>query len=47
MCEAADANSDCLINLGDLVYLLNYLFKGSYGPLPGCAHCPHEDCLPE
>lgn len=47
ICEAADANSDCLIDLGDLVYLLNYLFKGSYGPLPGCAHCPHEECRPE
>lgn len=47
MCEAADANGDCLINLGDLVYLLNYLFRNGLQPVPGCAHCWHEDCLPE
>ena len=47
MCEAADCNSDCLVDLGDLVYLLGYLFRGGRDPLPGCAHCPHEDCRPE
>ncbi|MGB7061299.1 MAG: dockerin type I repeat-containing protein [Candidatus Zixiibacteriota bacterium] len=47
ICEAADANGDCLINLGDLVYLLNHLFRNGLQPLPGCAHCWHEDCWPE
>jgi hypothetical protein len=47
MCEAADCNSDCVVEIGDLVYLLNYLFRNGLQPVPGCAHCPHEDCLPE
>jgi hypothetical protein len=47
MCEAADCNGDCLVDLGDLVYVLGYLFRDGPDPVPGCAHCPHEDCRPE
>jgi len=29
-----DANCDGIINVGDIVYLVSYLYKG--GPEPGC-----------
>lgn len=47
VCEAADCNGDCTINSGDIVYLIGYLFRSGPVPVPGCAHCPHEDCWPE
>ncbi|MGB7060972.1 MAG: hypothetical protein WBF13_01295 [Candidatus Zixiibacteriota bacterium] len=32
--DAGDPNCDGVINLGDVVSLVNYLYKG--GPAPGC-----------
>lgn len=32
-----DVNADAVIDLGDAVYLLNYLFKGGSAPLPSLA----------
>ncbi len=37
-----DANADAIIDLGDVVYILNYLFKGGPEPCPmeaGDANC--------
>ncbi len=47
VCEAADCNGDCTINSGDIVYLIGYLFRSGPAPVPGCAHCPHENCWPQ
>ena len=35
-CGCGDANSDMAINVGDAVYLVNYVFKGGPGPDPIC-----------
>ena len=32
--EAGDCNCDGKVDVGDVVYLINYLFRG--GPPPGC-----------
>jgi hypothetical protein len=34
ICEDGDANGDGLINSADVVYLINYLFKGGPAPVP-------------
>ncbi len=34
---AADVNGDCLVNIVDVVYLVNYVFKGRAAPQIGCA----------
>lgn len=47
VCEAADCNGDCVIDVGDLVYLIEYLFRNGPLSVPGCVHCPHENCWPE
>jgi hypothetical protein len=44
VCEAADCNNDCIVSTGDVVYLITYLFRSGPAPVPGCAHCPYEDC---
>jgi hypothetical protein len=31
-----DANSDGTVNVGDAVFLINYVFKGGAAPTPGC-----------
>jgi hypothetical protein len=32
--ERGDCNADCVIDVGDLVFLLNYLYKGGPAPVP-------------
>ena len=39
-----DANGDQLVDLGDVVYLTNYLFKGQSGPDPRDAADANGDC---
>jgi hypothetical protein len=34
VCLCGEANNDCTVNVGDIVYLINYVFKG--GPAPAC-----------
>lgn len=34
--KAGDANSNSLVNLGDIVYLVNFIFKGGPAPSPIC-----------
>jgi hypothetical protein len=34
--EAGDANCDGMVNVGDLVFLVNYLCKDGRPPVPGC-----------
>jgi hypothetical protein len=31
-----DANSDTAVNVGDAVYMINYVFKGGPAPVPIC-----------
>jgi len=38
-----DANSDCIVNSADIVYLINYLFKGGPCPKPMNAGDPSGD----
>ncbi len=37
-----DVNNDWVINLGDVIYLANYLLKG--GPEPACPPAPYSAC---
>jgi hypothetical protein len=43
LAEPGDANDDGLVNLGDAVYLLNYLFKGGLPPAPNGAGDTNDD----
>jgi len=36
--KAGDANGDCGVDIGDCVYLANYLFKGEPAPVPYCSN---------
>ncbi len=40
-----DANLDCLVDIGDVVYLINYLFTGTSAPRPMNAGDPNDDCI--
>jgi parallel beta-helix repeat protein len=41
-----DANADGVINLGDVVYLINYLFRGGSPPIPAeCVGDCNGDCI--
>lgn len=40
--RAGDANNDNLVNIGDAVYLVNYIFRG--GAPPGCAGEGNPNC---
>jgi len=41
--QRGDVNDDCIINSADIIYLVNYVFKGGAEPLPtveaGNANC--------
>ena len=40
-----DANGDLMVNVGDAVFLINYIFSGGAGPVPnesGDANCDGE-----
>ncbi|MEZ5359483.1 MAG: M6 family metalloprotease domain-containing protein [Candidatus Zixiibacteriota bacterium] len=41
---AGDANGDTSVNVGDAVYLVNYIFKGGPGPVPEAAGDANGDC---
>ncbi len=45
-CRPGDANGDSLINVGDVVYIQNYVFKGGPAPTPyaSCSGDPNGDC---
>ena len=43
--NSGDVNSDCTVNVGDVVYLINYLFKGDQSPDPLRAGDVNCDCL--
>jgi hypothetical protein len=32
-----DVNADCRITSSDIIYLVNFVFKGGAAPLKGCA----------
>jgi len=40
-----DANDDSLVNVGDAVYILNYVFKGGPEPVPYCIGDANVDTL--
>ena len=40
-----DANGDGVVNSADVVYLINYLFKGGPAPEPMAAGDPNDDCV--
>ncbi len=40
-----DVNGSCVINIGDVVYLINYLFKGGPEPCPLDAGDVNGDCI--
>ena len=42
--KCGDSNGDGDINVGDAVYLINYVFKG--GPAPDTTCCESDDCPP-
>lgn len=41
--NCGDANGDEAINIGDAVYLINYIFKGGPAPDPVCVGDPNGD----
>lgn len=44
---AGDANGDGVVELADVVYLINYLYKGGPPPDPLAAGDPNADCVVE
>jgi len=44
MFEAGDANGDRSLNVGDAVFMINYVFKGGPPPDPMAAGDPNGDC---
>ena len=42
---AGDANGDDLVDIADVVYLINYLYKGGPPPDPLAAGDPNADCV--
>jgi hypothetical protein len=45
-CLCGDANNDEVLNVGDAVYLINYIFKGGPGPLfPECSDVNNDTNL--
>jgi hypothetical protein len=43
--QTGDVNQDGVINLGDLVFMINYIYKGGVAPDPLRLGDPTEDCL--
>lgn len=43
--QAGDANGDQIVDVADVVYLLNYLYKNGSAPNPMAAGDPNADCL--
>jgi hypothetical protein len=39
--EAADPDSSCIVNIGDIIYMTTYLYGGGPPPKRGCA-CPYK-----
>jgi hypothetical protein len=44
--KSSDVNADCSVDIVDLIYLINFLFRGGPIPLPGCA-APSYKAAPE
>jgi hypothetical protein len=44
---AGDANGDAVVELADLVYLINYLYRNGPAPDPLAAGDPNADCVVE
>ncbi len=43
--NSGDVNSDCVVNVGDIVYLVNYLYRSSVPPNPLRAGDVNCDCV--
>ncbi|MEZ5358090.1 MAG: MopE-related protein [Candidatus Zixiibacteriota bacterium] len=41
--NCGDANGDCSVNIGDAVYIINYIFKGQAAPQPECVGDVNDD----
>ncbi len=44
---AGDANGDGVVDLADVVYLLNYLYRSGPAPDPMASGDPNDDCVVE